>query len=96
MAAEVDGSTVQCGGVVRNPFSGEVVGAASQASPADVERAVAAADGQRPELAGLSTYARASTRDRVSRRLIERAEEVAQPITAEAIPVTRRPTSVRW
>jgi acyl-CoA reductase-like NAD-dependent aldehyde dehydrogenase len=68
---------------VTNPFDGRVVGSVSQATDADVERAVAAAHAGRDEFAALPAHARAAALDHVSRRLAERAEEIARLITAE-------------
>jgi acyl-CoA reductase-like NAD-dependent aldehyde dehydrogenase len=69
--------------VVRHPYDGTEVGRTSAATPAQVEAAVAAAAAVAPELAGLPAYARAAALDHVSRRLAERADEVARLITAE-------------
>jgi acyl-CoA reductase-like NAD-dependent aldehyde dehydrogenase len=68
---------------VTNPFDGRVVGSVSQATDADVERAVAAAHAGQDELAALPAHARAAALDHVSRRLTERAEEIARLITGE-------------
>jgi acyl-CoA reductase-like NAD-dependent aldehyde dehydrogenase len=68
---------------VTHPFDGRVVGSVSQATDADVERAVAAAHAGQDEFAALPAHARAAALDRVSRRLTERAEEIARLITAE-------------
>jgi aldehyde dehydrogenase (NAD+) len=69
---------------IRSPHDGAVAGTTSQASAADVERAVAAAEAVAPEFAALPAHARAAALDHVSRRLAERAEEVAALITAES------------
>ena len=68
---------------VTHPFDGRVVGSVSQATEADVERAVAAADAGQDEFAALPAHARAAALDHVSRRLADRAEEIARLITAE-------------
>jgi acyl-CoA reductase-like NAD-dependent aldehyde dehydrogenase len=68
---------------VTHPYDGHVVGSVSQATDADVERAVAAAHAGQDEFAALPAHARAAALDRVSRRLTERAEEIARLITAE-------------
>ena len=68
---------------VTHPFDGRVVGSVSQATDADVERAVAAAHAGQDEFAALPAHARAAALDHVSRRLTERAEEIARLITGE-------------
>ena len=68
---------------VTHPFDGRVVGSVSQATDADVERAVAAAHVGQDEFAALPAHARAAALDHVSRRLGERAEEIARLITGE-------------
>jgi acyl-CoA reductase-like NAD-dependent aldehyde dehydrogenase len=68
---------------VRHPYDGHAVGATTNATPDQVERAVAAAAGAAPAAAALPAHARAAALDHVSRRLAERAEEVAHLITAE-------------
>ncbi|GHJ45785.1 aldehyde dehydrogenase [Catellatospora sp. TT07R-123] len=69
--------------VVRNPYDGRVVGQTSNATPAQVEAAVAAAARVAPEAARLSAAARAAALDHVSRRLAERGDEVAALISGE-------------
>ncbi|HKD96730.1 MAG TPA: aldehyde dehydrogenase family protein [Micromonosporaceae bacterium] len=69
--------------VVRNPGDGREVGRAALASEEQVERAVAAAAEVAPAAAALPAHARAAALDHVSRRLAERADEVARLITAE-------------
>ncbi|MFC4584449.1 aldehyde dehydrogenase family protein [Sphaerisporangium corydalis] len=68
---------------VTNPHDGRVVGTASVPSPAQVERAVAAAHAVRKEAAALPLHVRAAALAHVSRRLSERAEEIARLISAE-------------
>jgi acyl-CoA reductase-like NAD-dependent aldehyde dehydrogenase len=68
---------------VTHPFDGHVVGSVSQATDADVERAVAAAHEGRDDMAALPAHARAAALDHVSRRLADRAEEIARLITGE-------------
>ena len=58
-------------------------GRTSNATPDQVERAVAAAAAVAAEAAALPAHARAAALDHVSRRLAERADEVAALITAE-------------
>jgi acyl-CoA reductase-like NAD-dependent aldehyde dehydrogenase len=68
---------------VTHPFDGRAVGSVSQATDADVERAVAAAHAGQDAFAALPAHARAAALDHVSRRLAERAEEIARLITGE-------------
>src|SRR5262245_31075073 len=69
--------------VVRNPYDGRVVGQTANATPAQVETAVAAAARVAPDAARLPAAARAAALDHVSRRLAERGDEVAALICAE-------------
>jgi acyl-CoA reductase-like NAD-dependent aldehyde dehydrogenase len=69
--------------VVRHPYDGREVGRTSFATPAQVERAVAGAAEVVSAGAALPAHVRAAALDHVSRRLAERAEEVARLITAE-------------
>ena len=66
--------------VVRHPYDGREVGRTANASPEQVERAVAAA-ARAPH--DLPIHVRAGALDRVSRALADRADEVARLITAE-------------
>jgi glyceraldehyde-3-phosphate dehydrogenase (NADP+) len=68
---------------VRHPYDDREVGRTSTATPEQVERALAAAAAVADEAAALPAYARAAALDHVSRRLAERADEVARLITAE-------------
>jgi acyl-CoA reductase-like NAD-dependent aldehyde dehydrogenase len=68
---------------VHHPFDGRTVGRTANATPEHVERAVAAAAGVAAEASALPAAARAAALDHVSRRLAERADEVAHLITAE-------------
>ncbi|MFI6811980.1 aldehyde dehydrogenase family protein [Nonomuraea sp. NPDC050328] len=68
---------------VTNPHTGKVVGAYSVPTDAQVEEAVAAAAAVAKEAAALPIHVRAEALAHVSRRLAERAEEIAQLITAE-------------
>jgi len=68
---------------VTNPYDDRVVGAAAVPTPGQVERAVAAADAVRRTAAALPVHARAEALAHVSRRLAERAAEVAELICAE-------------
>ena len=67
---------------VHHPYDGSLAGTACYATDADVERAVAAAHACRREFAALPAHRRAAALDHVSKRLTERAEEVARLITA--------------
>jgi glyceraldehyde-3-phosphate dehydrogenase (NADP+) len=69
--------------VIRNPYDGRVVGQTANATPEQVENAVAAAVKAAPEAARLPAAARAAALDQVSRRLAERGDEVAGLICAE-------------
>ncbi len=69
--------------IVSHPFDGSPVGRTSYATPEQVEAAVAAAAGVAAEAAVLPAHVRAAALDQVSRRLAERADDVAQLITAE-------------
>jgi len=68
---------------VHHPYDGRTVGRTANATPEQVERAVAAAAGVAAEASALPAAARAAALDHVSRRLAERTDEVAQLITAE-------------
>lgn len=89
---------------VRHPYDGAAVATTCYATDADVERAVAAAHAVRRQFAELPAHARAAALDHVSRRLTERAEEIAQLITAEnGKPITwargevaRAVSTFRW
>ncbi|TDC38072.1 aldehyde dehydrogenase family protein [Micromonospora sp. 15K316] len=64
---------------VHHPYDGRVVGRTTMATPDQVEAAVAAA----AEAAALPAHVRADALDHVSRRLAERADEIARLVTAE-------------
>ncbi|WP_027659312.1 aldehyde dehydrogenase family protein [Salinispora fenicalii] len=68
---------------VRHPYDGRVVGRTTFANGDQVEAAVAAAAAVAPTAAALPAYRRAAALEHVSRRLAERADEVAALITAE-------------
>ncbi|MEV0715788.1 aldehyde dehydrogenase family protein [Asanoa sp. NPDC050611] len=68
---------------IRHPYDGHAVGATTTATDEQVERAVSAAAAAAPAAQALPAHARAAALDHVSARLKERAEEVAQLITAE-------------
>jgi aldehyde dehydrogenase (NAD+) len=79
-AASTSDDTIE----IRSPYAGLPAGTTSNAHPDDVERAVQMAHDSRREFAQLPAYVRANALDHVSRRLIERADEVAALITAES------------
>ncbi|MFF5230364.1 aldehyde dehydrogenase family protein [Dactylosporangium sp. NPDC000521] len=68
---------------IRHPFDGRVVGSTANATPAQVEEAVAAAAAVQRQAAALPASVRAAALDHVSARLKERAEEFARLITGE-------------
>jgi glyceraldehyde-3-phosphate dehydrogenase (NADP+) len=89
---------------LRHPYDGRVVGSTSYATADQVERAVAAAADLAPEAAALPAHVRASALDHVSRRIDERADEIARLITAEngkplkwaRAEVSRAVSTFRW
>jgi aldehyde dehydrogenase (NAD+) len=89
---------------VRSPHDGAVAGRTTTATADDVEAAVAAAARVRREFAATPAHVRAAALDSVSRRLAERAEEVAALITAESgkplkwarLEVARAVSTFRW
>ena len=89
---------------VRSPVDGRLIARAVQATEDQVERAVAAAAAVAPLAAGLPAHVRAAALDHVSRRLAERADEVARLITAEngkpikwaRVEVARAVSTFRW
>ncbi|MEU4634039.1 aldehyde dehydrogenase family protein [Micromonospora chalcea] len=68
---------------VTHPYDGQPVGRTTLATADQVEAAVAGAARVAVEAAALPAHARAAALDHVSRRLAERADEVAALITAE-------------
>ncbi|MFB9542647.1 aldehyde dehydrogenase family protein [Micromonospora sagamiensis] len=89
---------------VHHPYDGRPVGRTTHATPEQVETAVAAAAGVAAEAAALPAHVRAAALDHVSRRLAERADELARLITAEngkpvkwaRAEVTRAVSTFRW
>ncbi|MFE3459743.1 aldehyde dehydrogenase family protein [Nocardiopsis aegyptia] len=69
---------------VVNPYTGRTAGTVAVPSVDQIEEAVAAAHAVSAEAAALPAHVRADALDHVSRRLAERAEEIAQTITAES------------
>ncbi|MFC4020457.1 aldehyde dehydrogenase family protein [Micromonospora sp. GCM10011542] len=68
---------------VHHPYDGRPVGRTTLATADQVDAAVAAAAGVAAQAAALPAHVRAAALDHVSRRIAERAEEVAALITAE-------------
>ncbi|MEV6381464.1 aldehyde dehydrogenase family protein [Streptomyces sp. NPDC051773] len=68
---------------VTSPWDGRSVGRVSVPTDEQVEEAVSAAYAVRDEFAATPAHVRAAVLDRVSRRLVERTEEIAQLISAE-------------
>ncbi|MFD7610608.1 aldehyde dehydrogenase family protein [Streptomyces sp. NPDC059828] len=68
---------------VTSPWDGRVVGTVSVPTAAQVEEAVAAAHAVVDEFSATPAHVRAAALDHVSKRLAERAEEIAQLISAE-------------
>jgi acyl-CoA reductase-like NAD-dependent aldehyde dehydrogenase len=68
---------------VTSPWDGALVGRVSVPDDAQVEEAVAAAAAAQTEFSATPAHVRAAALDHVSKRLSERAEEVARLITAE-------------
>lgn len=68
---------------VTSPWDGRLVGKVAVPTDAQVEEAVAAAYAVRDEFAATPAHVRAAALDHVSRRLVERTEEIARLISAE-------------
>ncbi|AJE81961.1 aldehyde dehydrogenase [Streptomyces albus] len=68
---------------VTSPWDGRLVGRAAVPTEAEVEEALAAAYAVREEFAATPAHVRAAALDHVSRRLVERTEEIARLISAE-------------
>lgn len=68
---------------VTNPWDGRLVGTVAVPTEEQVEEAVAAAHAVREEFAATPAHVRAAALDHVTRRLVERTEEIAQLISAE-------------
>jgi glyceraldehyde-3-phosphate dehydrogenase (NADP+) len=89
---------------VTHPYDGRVVGRTTNATPAQVDAAVAAAAAVTDRAAALPAHVRAGALDHVSRRLVERRAEVAALITAEngkprkwaEVEVDRAASVFRW
>jgi glyceraldehyde-3-phosphate dehydrogenase (NADP+) len=68
---------------VTRPYDGSALARVSVPTPAQVEEAVAAADGVRVDARALPAHARAAALDHVSAGIAARADEIARLITAE-------------
>ncbi|MGW6600278.1 aldehyde dehydrogenase family protein [Streptomyces sp. NPDC055036] len=68
---------------VTSPWDGRLVGTVAVPTEDQVEEAVAAAHAVLDEFAATPAHVRAAALDQVSRRLVERTEEIAQLISAE-------------
>ncbi|KIF77020.1 aldehyde dehydrogenase [Streptomyces sp. 150FB] len=68
---------------VTSPWDGRLVGTVAVPTEAQVEEAVAAAHSVLDEFAATPAHVRAAALDHVSRRLVERTEEIAELISAE-------------
>ncbi|MDT0269307.1 aldehyde dehydrogenase family protein [Streptomyces sp. DSM 44915] len=89
---------------VTSPWDGRTVGVASVPTAAQTEEAVAAAARVAPEFAASPAYLRAGALDQVGARLAERADELAELISAEngkpikwaTVEVARCRSVFRW
>ncbi|GAA3411551.1 aldehyde dehydrogenase family protein [Paenibacillus hodogayensis] len=70
--------------VLRSPYSGEAIAHIPAASPAEVDRALAAADRARETMARMPAHQRASILEKVAVLLSERADEAARILALEA------------
>ncbi len=68
---------------VTRPYDGTPIASVSVPTRDQIEQAIAAADAAAKQTASLPAHARAAALDHVSRRLAERADEIAALITAE-------------
>ena len=69
---------------VRSPYSGDLIGRASLAGCGDVTAAIDAAVAAAPAAAAMPSHARAAVLDRISAGVVERKEELAGLLAAEA------------
>ena len=89
---------------VTNPYTNKIVARVSVPTEAQAEQAMAAAAAIAPEAAALPAYVRADALSHVSRRLAERADELARLITDEngkplkwaRIEAARAVSTFRW
>ncbi len=68
---------------VRSPYDGRLIADVAKPTAEQVERCLADLDGVRRQAQALPAHARASALAQISARLAERAEEIAELITAE-------------
>ena len=69
---------------VRSPYTGDLIGRAALAGRGDVTAAIDAAVAAAPAAAALPSHARAAVLDRISAGVVERREELARLLAAEA------------
>ena len=69
---------------IRSPWSGDVVGLAALAGPADIASALDAAVASAPAAAAMPSHARAAVLDRIRAGIMDRREEMARLLAAEA------------
>ena len=69
---------------IRSPWSGDVVGRATLAGPADIEAAIAAAVAAAPAAAAMPTHARAALLERIAAAVAAAREDLARLLAAEA------------
>src|SRR5687768_3244319 len=69
---------------VKNKYTGEVIGALPIASPEMIDRAIGAADRAAPIIAEMPAHKRSAILLRVAALLLEREDEIARTIAAEA------------
>ena len=89
---------------VQSPYDGETVAVVGSPGEADIERAVSAAADAFAETRGLPVHARTDALDHISRRLEERADEVAELIAREGgkplkwakVEAARAVATFRW
>jgi acyl-CoA reductase-like NAD-dependent aldehyde dehydrogenase len=68
---------------IRNPWSGEVVGTVPNASPAQIESALAAAERGAAQMAALTAWERSQALNRAADLLADRIETFARTLSAE-------------
>lgn len=89
---------------VKSPYDGSVVATLASPSEQDVEAAVATTTGAFDETRKLSIHARSAALDHISRRIQERADEVAEVIAREGgkplkwakVETARAVSTFRW
>lgn len=69
---------------IRSPYTGDLIGRAAVAGPADIEAALGAAVAAAPAAAALPSHARASVLGRIAAGVTSRHEELARLLAAEA------------